>query len=234
MGSCTQVYIWVNGFLKCSPWWCGGVCSGCCQLWRASRCSQAERTPVWGSTSCPAHTSHIRSAGRPSDTSHSSPSGHSTYTGELHMQKKTKQQDSSSCSIHRGISQGHLTGASHRGYLKRGISQEHLTRASCIMYKTATLKGPYPISALFIILLFVFFYIFHKCHSCQFVLNRLFCVPVALRRVYVNNLQLATPVLCFFQKVIQTETLHLTLSWMSAVSWIGRYLWVQWFSGHHS
>lgn len=65
------------------PWWSWGVHSGCFLWWRASKSSLEEYTPASGSTSSPVRTSHTQTWGLPSDTSHSCPSAHSTYTGGL-------------------------------------------------------------------------------------------------------------------------------------------------------
>lgn len=73
----------IAGLLCNWPWWCAGACSGCCRRWRASTCSPAGHIPAAESTSCPERTSHTQSWGRPSDTNHSSPSTHNTYTGAL-------------------------------------------------------------------------------------------------------------------------------------------------------
>lgn len=76
------------------PLWSWGGCSGCFQRWRAStlRLQPAAsrggnflhwHTPVWGSTSCPGHTNHIRTWGQPSGTCHSCPATLCTCTGGL-------------------------------------------------------------------------------------------------------------------------------------------------------
>lgn len=75
-------------YYQALPWWSWGEHSGCFLLWHASRCSLGEYTPVSGSTSFPQRTSRTQTWGLPSNTSHSYPSVHSTYTGELKRRRE--------------------------------------------------------------------------------------------------------------------------------------------------
>lgn len=74
------------------PWWSWGVHSDCFLWWHASKCSLEGCTPASGSISSPVHTNRTQTWGSPSDTSHSCPSVHSTYTGELWGEEKRREE----------------------------------------------------------------------------------------------------------------------------------------------
>lgn len=76
------------------PWWSWDGCNGCCLRWHASTLRHQpaavggerfplQRTPAWGSTSCPGRTIHTQTWGRLLDTCHSCPAMPCTCTGEL-------------------------------------------------------------------------------------------------------------------------------------------------------